>query len=267
MSTYVIGDIQGCIETLHALLKKIAFDPASDRLLLVGDLVNRGPSSLEVLRWVRDHHERVACVLGNHDLHLLARANGKRDPSPDDTLDPILEASDRDELLAWLIQKPFLLNEKESLVVHAGLDASWTGAVAARLAAELSEAIHEVLDAINTPPAQRWDDNLEGPERWSTLAGIFTRLRACHESDGFLWDFSGPLDALPKGALPWFRCSPKACTEHTIYCGHWAALGEHKEGRVHALDSGCVWGGQLTACRLEDGATVSHPLVDSPRPL
>ena len=257
MATYVIGDIQGCFDPFQRLLEKIQFDPGKDRLWLVGDLVNRGPASLDVLRWAYQHRDSITAVLGNHDLHLLARAAGVRGPKPKDTLDAVLQADDREELLDWLSSCPLFVSHGRHAMVHAGLMPSWTVERAAELARELEAELRgpnqrRVLADIYSAAAPEWNDSLAAPERWASLAAIFTRLRTCTLDGRARYDFSGSLWQLPVGHVPWFVFPGRRSETHTIVCGHWAALGLHLEPGVFALDSGCVWGGSLTALRLED---------------
>ena len=257
MATYAIGDIQGCFDAFTRLLARIAFDPGKDRLWLVGDLVNRGPQSLEVLRWAYQHRDSITTVLGNHDLHLLALAAGVRDARSKDTVDDVLDAPDVNKLLDWLRGRPFFVVEGRYAMVHAGLLPCWTVERAARLARELEAELQgprhkKALEAIYCPGPPDWSDALEPPERCCALANIFTRLRTCTLSGKARYDFSGPLREVPPGHLPWFAFPGRRSETHTILCGHWAALGLHLEPGIAALDSGCVWGGALTAMRLED---------------
>jgi bis(5'-nucleosyl)-tetraphosphatase (symmetrical) len=259
MATYAIGDIQGCFDALERLLAQIEFDPRQDRLWLSGDLVNRGPQSLEVLRWAREHGDSITAVLGNHDLHLLALAAGVRDRKSKDTVDDVLDARDRSDLLDWLRSRPFFVVEGPHAMVHAGLLPSWTVERAAQLARELETELQgprrkKALEAIYAGGSPEWSDGLEPPERWCALANIFTRLRTCTLNGKARYDFSGPLQQVPPGHVPWFAFPGRRSETHTIVCGHWAALGLHLEPGVVALDSGCVWGGALTALRLEDYA-------------
>jgi bis(5'-nucleosyl)-tetraphosphatase (symmetrical) len=257
MPTYAIGDIQGCFDAFQRLLETIAFDPAADRLWLTGDLVNRGPQSLEVLRWAYRHRDSTVTVLGNHDLHLLGLAAGVRDPKSKDTVDDVLEAPDRGELLDWLRGRPLLVVEGQHAMVHAGLLPGWTVERAAALARELEAELQgprlkKVLAAIYNGGSPAWSDQLEPPERWCALANIFTRLRTCTLDGRARFDFSGSLWQLPPGHVPWFLFPGRRSETHTIVFGHWAALGLHLEPGVVALDSGCVWGGSLTAARIDD---------------
>jgi bis(5'-nucleosyl)-tetraphosphatase (symmetrical) len=257
MATYAIGDIQGCFDALKRLLGQIAFDPAKDRLWLTGDLVNRGSQSLEVLRWAHHHRDSITTVLGNHDLHLLALAAGVRDPKSRDTVDDVLDAPDRNELIEWLRSRPLFVMEGKHAMVHAGLLPCWTVERAAELARELESELQgprhkKALEAVYCGGSPEWSDTLEPPERWCALANIFTRLRTCTLSGKARYDYAGPLQQVPPGHVPWFAFPGRCSVTHTIICGHWAALGLHLEPGVVALDSGCVWGGALTALRLED---------------
>ena len=264
MPTYAIGDIQGCFADFQRLLERIVFDPASDRLWLTGDLVNRGPQSLEVLRWAFLHRDTTTTVLGNHDLHLLGLAAGVRDPKSKDTVGDVLEAPDRDELLDWLRSRPLFVVEGRYAMVHAGLLPSWSIERAAELARELEAELQgprhkKVLAAIYNGRGPEWSDQLRPPERWCALANVFTRLRTCTLSGQARYDFSGSLWQLPSGHVPWFLFPGRRSETHTMLCGHWAALGLHLEPGVIALDSGCVWGGALTALRLEDLEVFQEP--------
>lgn len=263
MATYAIGDIQGCFDTLQALLDRCGFDPRADRLWLAGDLVNRGPQSLEVLRWARDLDARVVCVLGNHDLHLLARWTGLSSPRGRDTLASIFEAPDAEELLSWLRERPFLHREGGFTMVHAGLDPRWTLAQARELASELEEALrgpswHEVLRA-DPEPAAAWHPDLAESERRRGSATVMTRIRTCGEDGRLCAAFSGPPEDAPGGCHPWFAHPRRRARPDTLVFGHWAALGFRRAPGYLALDSGCVWGGALTAVRLEDGRVFQEP--------
>jgi bis(5'-nucleosyl)-tetraphosphatase (symmetrical) len=257
VATYAIGDVQGCCDALQALLGEIGFSPARDTLWFVGDLVNRGTQSLEVLRFVRSLGTRAIVVHGNHDLHLLASAAGRAKRRADDTFDDVLAAPDRDELLDWLRLRPLLHVEGGYVMVHAGLLPAWSVAEAAALAAEVEAALraptHRDLYAslYGSKPAA-WSEALRGPERLRVIVNAMTRMRFC-TPDGAM-DFSikgGKEKALP-GYLPWFEVPGRRTRGVPIICGHWSALGLRIEPDLLALDTGCVWGGRLTALRLED---------------
>ena len=257
MATYAIGDVQGCDDALKRLVEQIQFDPVSDRLWFVGDLVNRGPDSLKVLRYIKSLRASAVVVLGNHDLFLLAVAEGIATPSAQDTLQPILAAPDRDELLGWVRQQRLLYREHPFVLVHAGLLPQWSIREAEELAREVETALHgpaykDVLRALYPSKHLQWTPHLTGPIRLATIIKVLTRLRAC-SADGLMESsYSGPLDHIPAGFLPWFRIENRERRHTTIVCGHWASLGLHCEENLLAIDSGCVWGRQLTAIRLED---------------
>jgi bis(5'-nucleosyl)-tetraphosphatase (symmetrical) len=268
MARYAIGDVQGCARSLKHLLRKLPVPTREDRLWLVGDLVNRGPRSLEVLRWAKDQGPRVSIVLGNHDIHLLSCAAGVRETRSGDTLDEVLAAPDLPELMDWLRQRPFVHNEGGITMVHAGLLPEWTVERAAELGAELSAALsgpdwHAALRAMATPAPDRWDDGLAGTARLSTLAAAFTRLRTCTADGRMCLKAKGPPDSAPEGCLPWFDVPDRASARQTVVCGHWAALGLHLGDDVLSLDSGCVWGGELSALRLEDRALFQQANVEA----
>jgi bis(5'-nucleosyl)-tetraphosphatase (symmetrical) len=267
MPTYAIGDIHGHVRTLKRLLERIRFDPSSDRLWLVGDLVNRGPDSLGVLRWAREHDAAITVVLGNHDLHLLGRAAGVRDPKQGDTLDDVLSAPDRDELIDWLRRRPFFHREKGFALVHAGLLPSWTLDEAASRAAELAAALQgndyvETLEAVHRKDDRSHPDAPEPAQRWRALSSIFTRTRFCSRLGEPVYDFTGAPDDAPDGYVPWFAAPGRRNHNATVVFGHWAALGLHLQLGVAALDSGCVWGGPMSAVRLPDLAVFQQHTED-----
>jgi bis(5'-nucleosyl)-tetraphosphatase (symmetrical) len=256
MSTYAIGDIQGCFNSLRLLLDRISFRPHIDRLWLVGDLVNRGPESLGVLRYITQLGHAARVVLGNHDVFLLAVAEGFAELRAKDTLHDVLNAPDRDELLAWLRRQPLLHREGEYLMVHAGLLPQWTVEEAVGYARDVEAALtgpdyRVLLRQLFNGPTPQWADDLGGWERLTSILRILTRLRACTPT-GSMSNFSGPPEDIPVGFAPWFRIPGRRSTGTTIITGHWAALGLRLERHHLALDSGCVWGRQLTAVCLED---------------
>ncbi len=262
MALYAIGDIQGCADALERLLDEIAFDPAQDRLWVAGDLVNRGPASAAVLRRLMGLGGRVDAVLGNHDLHLLGRALGVRRRGRRDTLDPLLDARDREAMIGWLLRRPLLHREGDRVLIHAGLHPDWSLDDAEALAREAERWIRgpdagAVL--AGGPGGDLWSPALEGAERARTVVNVLTRMRTLAPDGALDLDFSGPLDRLPPGRVPWFRVPGRRTRGATVVCGHWAALGLHRGDGILALDTGCVWGGSLTACRLDDGAVFQVP--------
>ncbi|MBT9611673.1 MAG: symmetrical bis(5'-nucleosyl)-tetraphosphatase [Burkholderiales bacterium] len=257
MSTYAIGDIQGCFEALNLLLEKIQFDPAQDRLWLVGDLINRGPDSVEVLRWAMSLGGRAVTVLGNHDLHFLAVAEGHVPPHRNDTLDELLAAPDRDELIDWLRCQRMIYAEGDWVLVHAGLLPQWTVEQAVQLGAEVETALsganyRDFLKHMYGNQPDRWDDSLTGIDRLRVITNAMTRLRVCSPAGVMDFNHKGSPETRPKGTLPWYEVSGRKSANANIVCGHWSALGLNVGSRHVALDTGCLWGGQLSALRLED---------------
>lgn len=256
MSTYAIGDIQGCFKSLRLLLDRISFNPRNDRLWLVGDLVNRGPESLATLRFIKELGAAVTVVLGNHDLFLLAAADGIVALRPKDTIRDVLAADDRAELVDWLRRQPLHYRDGTFLMVHAGLLPQWSIDDAVGFAREVETVLagphyRTFLQDLFHGPAPQWNPSLNGTERLVSLARVFTRLRTCTAS-GEMSSFSGPPEDAPKGFVPWFRIPERRNADATIITGHWAALGLQLDPTHLAIDSGCVWGRQLTAVRLED---------------
>ena len=257
MATYAIGDIQGCYDEMRRLLDTIGFEPAQDRLWLVGDLVNRGPQSPEVLRYLRGLGDRAISVLGNHDLHLLVVAAGVRKPHRGDTLDALLAAPDRDELLDWLRRQRLMHAGEGYAMVHAGLLPQWSIAQALALAREVETALQgpdygEFLSRMygNTPV--QWRDDLAGYDRLRVIVNAMTRLRLCTPEGVMEFTHKTGLADAPAGYLPWFDVPGRASSDTPVLFGHWAALGLLLRQDALGLDSGCVWGRRLTAVRLED---------------
>jgi len=271
MALYAIGDIQGCHAELCQLLDLIAFSSSTDRLWLVGDLVNRGPESLAVLREVRQLGDAATMVLGNHDFHLLTVAAGHRRPHRSDTLDAILAAPDRDELLGWLAARPLVVIEGERLLVHAGLLPQWTPATALMLSREVqamlaSDRAHEFLGVLYGDEPRQWSEELSGYDRLRVAVNACTRLRFCR-ADGTM-EFKekrGPENA-PEGFLPWFAQSARLSARMTVVCGHWSTHELLLAPNVLMLDSGCLWGGTLTAVRLDDRQVLQVPSRHPVRP-
>ncbi len=257
MRTYVIGDVQGCYSELLALMEHIRFDPLADRLWFVGDLVNRGPQSLEVLRYVRALGERAAVVLGNHDLHLLAVAAGFARARADDTLDAVLDAADRDSLLEWLRTRPLMLVDGRHVVVHAGLLPEWDVPAALALAGEVAAALRgpgwrDFLQSMYGSRPTRWSGALSGHDRLRVIVNAMTRMRFCTPEGVMDLETKGEASKAPPGYMPWFEVPGRRSTSHTVVFGHWSALGLHRGNAVIGIDTGCVWGSRLTALRLED---------------
>lgn len=257
MATYAIGDLQGCHQHFLALLDLTGFNPTRDKLWLAGDIVNRGPDSLSLLRMLRELGEAVVMVLGNHDLHLLAIAAGTRQLKYGDTLQPVLEAPDSHILLAWLRQQRLFYHEDEYALVHAGLLPTWNIEQAATLAREVEEILHGDQFQVfshsmygNTPDS--WQNTLQGEDRWRIIINAMTRMRVCSPEGNMNFSYKGSLSAIPQGLLPWFDIPWRASKDSTIVFGHWSALGLYLTPNLIALDTGCVWQGCLTAVRLED---------------
>jgi bis(5'-nucleosyl)-tetraphosphatase (symmetrical) len=264
VAIYAIGDIQGCYAQFARLLERVRFDPAADRVWLVGDLVNRGPESLQTLRLARELGSAATVVLGNHDLYLLMVAAGFSRRGRDDTVQQVLDARDRDELLHWLAHRPLAHVEGGFLMVHAGLLPQWSAARAAALGGEVEAALRSagaqafLLDLAGDQP-DRWSEELVGQGRLRVIVNVLTRMRFCTPDGVLSLRAKGPPDKAPPGALPWFQVQHRANADHTVVCGHWSALGFHRAPGLIALDSGCVWGNKLTAVRLEDGAVFQVP--------
>ena len=258
MSVYAIGDIQGCFDELQALLKHIKFDSVRDQLWFCGDLVNRGNKSLETLRYVKSLGTCAITVLGNHDLHLLAASNGVRKRNPRDTLDDVLEAHDRDELINWLRCRP-LLHHDDTLdftLVHAGLPPQWDLDQARSYASEVEHVLRstdyaEFLKHMYGNKPDLWSDDLCGHNRTRFILSCFTRMRYCAEDGRLDLDSYGPPGSQPAGYYPWFEIANRKSRNLRILFGHWSTLGNPEIPGIFPLDTGCLWGGQLTALRLE----------------
>ncbi len=262
MATWAIGDVQGCMSSLERLLDKINFDPARDRIWLVGDLVNRGPRSLDVLRWARAHDKAVVAVLGNHDLHLLSRAAGTAGPKKRDSLDEVLAAPDRAALVDWLRARPLVHVENDWLMVHGGLHPRWTARRARKLASEIEEGLRGdrwddwLGQLVGKVKPVAWDDDLEDVTRIRSILGYLVRARCLDADLAPDSDFADHPKRAPRGLTPWFEARDPAWADHRVVFGHWAALGLSIGARHVGLDSGCVWGNQLTGFRLEDQTVV-----------
>jgi bis(5'-nucleosyl)-tetraphosphatase (symmetrical) len=260
MATYAIGDIQGCFHELMQLLEHVEFNPASDTLWFTGDLVNRGPASLEVLRFVKGLGERAVTVLGNHDLHLLAVSLGRqRHYKPTDTLQGVLAAEDCRELMDWLRTRPLLHHDARLgwTMIHAGLPPQWDLATARACAAEVETVLRgdgyrSFIDLMYGNQPDRWSETLHGADRLRFAVNAFTRLRFVTRDGALDFAHKGPPDS-GGDHLPWFRAPGRRSADARLLFGHWSTLGFYRGENVCALDTGCLWGGSLTALRLEDG--------------
>jgi bis(5'-nucleosyl)-tetraphosphatase (symmetrical) len=260
---YAVGDIQGCFSELETLIKKIGRDNI-DELWLTGDLVNRGHQSLETLRWCVSNQHWVKVVLGNHDLHLLAVSAGIRTQKPGDTLDSILNAPDSEYLLAWLRQQPLAHRNNQYLMVHAGVLPNWSGDYTLELSNEISGQLKQdgwkqFLSTMygNTPLA--WHPALRGPDRARVIINALTRLRYC-TVEGFMeFETKEGLSSAPSGYLPWFDVPDRATENTKIVFGHWSTLGLLIREDVKGIDTGCVWGGNLTAIKLDNSEVIQTP--------
>jgi bis(5'-nucleosyl)-tetraphosphatase (symmetrical) len=253
---YVIGDIQGCFAEFQALLARVEFDPAQDQLWIAGDMINRGPGNVAVLRYLKSLGERAVCVLGNHDFFFLAVFAGAVEATPHDTLDDLLAAPDRDELVDWLRHRPLFHAQDSFAMVHAGLLPQWSVAQAQALAGEVAAELRgehwqAFLRGLWGSKPKNWRDDLVGADRLRIIVNALCRLRFLRPD--------GSIDLKPKGRpedtpelIPWYDYPEARWRSHTIFHGHWSALGFRDMGQVVALDSGCVWGASLTAMRLED---------------
>jgi len=257
MATYAVGDIQGCYDEFRQLLDRIGFDPVADTLWLVGDLVNRGPESLSVLRYVKALGDQAIAVLGNHDLHLLALAAGNDKHAKKSNLDDILTAPDRDEILHWLRHRPIMhVDEKKRFsMIHAGLPPQWDLAQARTCAAELEAELQgpgvaDFLHAMYGNEPDLWSPDLSGDDRLRFITNCFTRLRYCDREGRLLLSEKGLPGSQPDEVLPWFKVPGRATREDRIVFGHWSVLGYVAEHNVWGLDTGCLWGGSLTAVRI-----------------
>ncbi|MET0541309.1 MAG: symmetrical bis(5'-nucleosyl)-tetraphosphatase [Variovorax sp.] len=262
MALYLIGDVQGCDDALGRLLDKIAFSPSRDTLVLLGDLVNRGPGSAAVLRRVHRLGAAAHSLLGNHDLHLLGIANGVRKPGRHDTLHSVLDAPDRDAMLDWLRHQSMALHRQlgghDLLMVHAGVLPAWSLGQTLVLASEVEAALRgpafgDFLRGMYGNEPSRWQDDLAGMARWRVIVNALTRLRFCKADGTMDFDTKDSAAAAPEGFLPWFDVPGRRTADITIAFGHWSTLGWVSRPDLIATDTGCVWGGCLSAARI--GAT------------
>jgi bis(5'-nucleosyl)-tetraphosphatase (symmetrical) len=256
---YLIGDLQGCCDALERLLQRLDFSPSRDRLWLLGDLVNRGPASLATLRRLQGLGSAATCLLGNHDLHLLAVAHGVRPAHRSDTLQPLLQAPDRDTLLDWLRQQRLAVFEAGWLMVHAGVVPQWsrddTLAAAAEVEAVLrGPALPDFLRAMYGNEPARWSADLAGHDRLRFTVNVLTRLRFCAADGTMDFKTKDGAGAAPAGFLPWFDVPGRRTADTPVAFGHWSTLGLLNQPMLLGLDTGCIWGGQLTAARVDGTA-------------
>ncbi len=260
MAIYALGDIQGCYDELRRLLDKIAFDPASDQLWFCGDLVNRGPDSLETLRFVKSLGDSAITVLGNHDLHLLALHHDVRKIKDPGNLTPVLNSPDRDELMHWLQQRPLMHRDKEqkAVMVHAGIHPEWNLGKARKLAGEVERRLRgdkprKLFKKMYGNGPSEWSDDLRGSKRLRCIINIFTRMRYFKRNGKFDFGANGS-PRQHKNLIPWFDKGLSIKPSTRILFGHWSTLPVGCYGRSFALDGGCVWGGQLVALRIDNDA-------------
>lgn len=263
MAHWIVGDIHGCGDTFSKLRETIEFDDSRDTLILVGDLINRGPTSLETLRWIVANDHCVRAILGNHDVHLLWCALGSGMPKHKDTLNDILNAPDREELIGWLRKQPLARREGDALIVHAGIHPTWS----VEYALEISERISTRLQAddagsfLNRMRAGFPQD--ENERELFQGMDVLTRMRTLHRNSLDIdASYSGIYEEIPGGNIAWFDLDATKPRTNQVFFGHWAALGFHKRDVYQCLDSGCVWGRAMTAWRLEDGHIVTVKAVD-----
>jgi bis(5'-nucleosyl)-tetraphosphatase (symmetrical) len=275
MALYIIGDLQGCDAPFEHLLRSIDFSPSRDTLYCLGDLVNRGPDSLAVLRRLMHLGTSAHCLLGNHDLHLLAVAQGVRKAHRSDTLDGILQAPDRNALLQWVRQRPLALQVQGWLLVHAGVLPQWTAKQTLSLAQEVSQMLAgtdgtEFLQTMYGNLPDRWENALAGADRWRVVINALTRLRFCSAEGVMEFATKDSADAAPAGCMPWFDVPGRCSADTPIAFGHWSTLGLLQRPNLLALDTGCVWGGCLSAAQLSTTAqphgTGSVTVVQVPCP-
>ena len=271
MSWYAVGDVQGCAEQLRALMARVEGTDPDAHWFFVGDLVNRGPRSLETLRLIHAMGARANCVLGNHDLHLLAVASGARKPGRSDTISDILDAPDREILLHWLRHRPLAHVLGDALLIHAGVLAPWSVTQTLALAGEVESVLRgaDWIDFMyqmygDTP--DRWDEQLAGVARWRCIVNALTRLRYCRPDGSMVLKVDDAHQAAREGYLAWYDLPDRQSAVTTIVFGHWSARGLIRRPNVVGLDSGCLWGGKLSALRLTDGALFQVDCPEFRRP-
>ena len=272
MSIYAIGDIQGCYDELLRLLDAIRFNENADQIWFAGDLVNRGPKSLETLRFVKSLGDAAITVLGNHDLHLLATACAIRSERKKDSLSQVLEAPDRDELMDWLRHRPLFHYNDDFCLIHAGLPPQWdfetTRTMALQAEAALKSPDYRIfLKKMYGNKPNIWSESLKDVERLRFIVNCFTRMRFCDSNGRLDLAHSGPVGSQPKDLKPWFALPHRKSADMKIIFGHWSTLGYYKGHNCYCIDSGCLWGGQLTALHLgENIYRVSIDCVEAQKP-
>ncbi len=255
MSLYFIGDVQGCDDAFGRLLDTIGFSPSRDRLIVLGDLVNRGPGSLAAMRRMMALGHSAQTLLGNHDLHLLAVAHGVRKPHRSDTMGDVLAAPDREALIDWMRQRPLALMERGWLLVHAGVLPQWSSFDALELAHEVETVLQgadwvDFLHRMYGNQPARWAPTLEGSDRLRVIVNAFTRLRFCTAEGEMEFATKSAAATPPAGHMPWYAVPGRRTADVPVAFGHWSTLGRVREPLLLALDTGCVWGGCLTAARI-----------------
>ncbi|MFZ2171481.1 MAG: symmetrical bis(5'-nucleosyl)-tetraphosphatase, partial [Methylococcaceae bacterium] len=256
MSIYAIGDIQGCFDELLRLLDTISFNENTDQLWFAGDLVNRGPKSLETLRFVKSLDRSAVTVLGNHDMHLLAASCIQKIANKKDALSQVLEAPDRDELIHWLRHRPLFHHNDDFCLVHAGLPPQWDFNKTKRMALIAEKALQAAdyqvfLKQMYGNKPNIWSANLKGVPRLRFIINCFTRMRYCDVNGRLDFANTGPLGSQPKGLIPWFEVPKRKNADMQVIFGHWSTLGYYEGSNCYAIDTGCLWGGQLTAIKLD----------------
>jgi bis(5'-nucleosyl)-tetraphosphatase (symmetrical) len=267
MSIYAVGDIQGCFDELLRLLDTIAFDSDKDQLWFCGDLVNRGPKSLETLRFIKDLGNAAITVLGNHDLHLLAVANQQKKTKPKDSLNPILDAPDREELLDWLRYQPLFHYNDDFCLLHAGLPPQWSLKKTIKMANKAEQVLQSpdyitFLKQMYGNEPDIWSKDLTGMDEIRFIINCFTRIRYCDVNGKLDFSNNGSLGSQPKHLMPWFEVPNRKSTDLKIIFGHWSTLGFHQQNNCFCIDTGCLWGGQLTALKL--GRKMKRISIDCP---
>lgn len=264
MSTYVIGDLQGCLDPLQKLLTKLDFDSSKDKLWFTGDLINRGPESLKTLRYIIDLGNNAISVLGNHDLHFLAVAVGHKRQSSQDTFDELLAAPDLKDLINWLRHRPLMHYDtsRNIAMLHAGLASQWSIPDACKYAREVETLLanntyQQLLENMYGDSPSLWSENLTGAARYRFIINCFTRIRYCN-SDGQLdFKYKNSPGTQPEPLQPWFSLDSRKSITTTIVFGHWSTLGFHHQNNTYALDTGCLWGGSLSALNIDNKKVIN----------